>query len=73
MSNPDTPRIRDLIRDHYDIFDFAQDPDNLGYEDNFGHVSIYVRRPDWSIVWGVMGRELDWYQTRLLESRDCMW
>jgi hypothetical protein len=46
MSNPDTPRIRDLIRDHYDIFDFAQDPDNLGYEDNFGHVSIYVRRPD---------------------------
>ncbi|GAM42381.1 hypothetical protein TCE0_044r16303 [Talaromyces pinophilus] len=46
MSNPDTPRIRDLIMDHYDIFDFAQDPDNLRYEDNFGHVSIYVRRPD---------------------------
>ncbi|KAF3389895.1 hypothetical protein DPV78_011651, partial [Talaromyces pinophilus] len=46
MSNLDMPRIRDLIRDHYDIIDFAQDPDNLGYEDNFGHVSIYVRRLD---------------------------
>lgn len=46
MCNPDTPRIRDLIKNHYDIFDFPQDPDNLGHQDSFGLISIYVRRPE---------------------------
>jgi hypothetical protein len=44
--NPDSPRIRHLIANHYDIIDFPQDPANLGHEDNFGYLSIYVRRPE---------------------------
>ena len=44
--DPDSPRIRILIACQYDIIDFPQDPLQLGHEDNFGPLSIYVRRPE---------------------------
>lgn len=37
-TDPDSPRLREMIRTCYDVVEFPDDPEN------FGDLAIYVRR-----------------------------